>query len=99
MPYYISPPPQGPLAKVLTAIVAALVLTGTFMIGVAALVVVAAVGLVAGLAIWIRITWIRRQLQKSAVDLHVKTDVPSESGHIIDAEYTVVSESVDQDNT
>jgi len=96
MPYYISPPPQGPLTRVITAIIAAFVLVGAFMIGMAALLVVAGVGLIAGLALWARIAWIKHRLRKSGVDLNMKMDIPKESGHVIDAEYTVVSDSRDQ---
>ena len=93
MPYYISPPPQGPLTRIITAIVAAFVLVGAFTIGIAALLIVAGIGLIAGLAIWIRVAWIKRQLRKNGVDLGVTKDVPRESGHVIDAEYTVISDS------
>jgi len=96
MPYYISPPPQGPLTRIITAIIAAFVLVGAFMIGIAALLVVAGVGLIAGIALWIRVAWIKRKLRNSGVDLDRKADVPTPSGHVIDAEYTVISESRDQ---
>ena len=97
MPYYISPPPQGPLTRVITAIIAAFVLLGAFTIGIAALLVVVCIGLVAGLAIWIRVAWIKRQLRKNGVDLGIKTNAPRESGHIIDAEYTVISDPREKD--
>lgn len=92
MPYYISPPPQGPLTRIVTAIVAAFVLLGAFTIGIAALLIVLGVGLIAGLLIWIRVAWIKRRLRNNGVDLGMKTDAPAESGHIIDAEYTVISD-------
>ncbi len=40
MPQYINPPPQNPLTKIIAAVIAAFVLVGSFMIGIAALVVV-----------------------------------------------------------
>ena len=92
MPIYISPPPQNPLVKVVTAIVAAIMLVGAFMIGMAALLVVAGLGLIAGIAIWIRVAWIKRQLRKSGMDLDLNMKSPQTSGHIIEAEYTVVSD-------
>ncbi len=96
MPYYISPPPQGPLTRIITAIIAAFVLVGAFMIGMVALLVVAGIALIAGIAIWLRVAWIKRKLRKSGVDLNVEMDVPGTTGHVIDAEYTVISDSDDQ---
>ncbi|MDX2428231.1 MAG: hypothetical protein QNK22_06035 [Xanthomonadales bacterium] len=95
MPYYISPPPQNPLTRIIAAIVAAFVLVGAFTIGIAALLVVAGVGLIAGLALWLRVAWIKHRLRKSGVDFG--TGTPPAPGHqrqsadVIDAEYTVVS--------
>ena len=96
MPYYISPPPQSPLTRIIAAIIAAFVLVGAFMIGMVALLVVAGVGLIAGVAIWIRVAWIKRKLRQSGVDLNVNADIQRESGHVIDAEYTVISDTQDQ---
>lgn len=96
MPYYISPPPQNPVTRIITAIIGVFVLAGAFMVGMAALAVVAVVGLIAGIMIWIRVAWFKRQLQKNGVDLGMSNNVPPSSGHIIDAEYTVISERQDQ---
>jgi hypothetical protein len=95
MPYYINPPPQNPLARIMAAIIAVFVLVGSVMIGMAALLVVAGVGLIAGIAIWLRIAWIKRRLQKNGVDLSAGVENPRQSGNVIDAEYTVISESKD----
>jgi hypothetical protein len=95
MPIYISPPPQNPLVKVVTAIVAVIMLVGAFMIGMVALLVVAGLGLIAGIAIWIRVAWIKRQLRKSGVDLGGNMNSQPVSGHVIEAEYTVVSDQQD----
>ena len=91
MPYYISPPPQNPLTRIITAIIAVFVLVGSVMIGMVALLVVAGVGLIAGLALWVRIAWVKRQLQKNGVDFSAGTPPRAEAGNVIDAEYTVVS--------
>ena len=91
MPYYISPPPQNPLTRIIAAIVAAFILVGAFTIGFVALLVVAGVGLIAGLALWLRVAWIKHRLRKSGVDLGASQDVQRESGDVIEAEYTVVS--------
>ena len=100
MPYYISPPPQGPLARIVTAIVAVFALVGAFMIGIAAFLVVGAIALIVGLAIWLRVIWIKRQLRKSGVDLgansHNERSSAGEAGRVIDAEYTVVSDNEDE---
>ena len=96
MPYYISPPPQGPLSRIIAAIVATFVLVGAFMIGMVALLVVAGIGLIAGIAIWLRVAWIKRKLRKSGVDLNFNADNPGASGQVIDAEYTVISDPQDQ---
>ena len=95
MPYYISPPPQNPLIRIITAIVAVFALVGAFMIGIAALLVVAALGLIAGIAIWLRVVWIKRRLRKSGVDLGVTMKSHQESGQVIEAEYTVISDQQD----
>jgi hypothetical protein len=85
------------LARIIATIIAALMLIGGFMIGMVALLVIAGVGLVAGLAIWARVAWIKRQFRKSGVDLNAgfnpTTVAPKEEpGQVIEAEYTVISE-------
>lgn len=82
MPYYINPPPQSPLTRVIAGIIAVFTLVGAFMIGMVALLVVAGVGLVAGIAIWLRIAWIKRRFKKSGA---------AQDGDVIEAEYTVIS--------
>jgi len=96
MPYYISPPPQNPLNRIIASIVAVFALVGAVMIGMVALLVVAGVGLIAGLVIWLRVIWIKRRLNKSGVGMGAKVENSRESGHVIDAEYTVISDPQDQ---
>jgi len=95
MPYYISPPPQSPLTRFIAAIIGAFVLAGALILGTVAFLVVAGIGIVAGLAIWLRVAWIKHRLRKSGVDFGNKPGVgPGQqktSGEVIDAEYTVVS--------
>jgi ABC-type glucose/galactose transport system permease subunit len=93
MPHYINPPPQSPLARIVAAIIAVFALIGSFMIGLAALLVVAGVALVAGIALWLRIAWIKRRLKKNGMNLGAESESSRNSGQVIDAEYTVVSES------
>ena len=81
MPYYISPPPMNPLARLLAGMLAVIALAGAFFFGVFVLIVVVGVGFVAWLFLWIRMWWIRRKTPQS----------DERKGEIIDAEYTVVS--------
>ena len=96
MPYYINPPPQNPLVRLFAAIIAVLALVGTFMIGMAAFLVIAGIGVIAGTALWLRVAWIKRKLRKSGVRPDVHTDIPKATGQVIDAEYTVISDPQDQ---
>jgi len=96
MPYSLSPPPQNPLTRIITTIIAVFTLVGIVMLGTVALLVLVAVVLVAGLVIWLRIAWIKRGLRKSGINLDADTGVSRETGHVIDAEYTVVPDSRDQ---
>lgn len=94
MVYYISPPPSSPLARIVAAVIAAFALAGALIIGTAALLVVLGIGLLAGLALWLRVAWIKHRLKKSGIDLGEfgpGREKPPESGDVIDAEYTVVS--------
>ena len=93
MPYYINPPPQNPLTRIIAAIIAVFALVGSFMIGLATLLVVVGVGLIAGISLWLRVAWMKRRLQKNGRGAGVGADISRESGHVIDAEYTVVSDS------
>ena len=96
MPYYISPPPQSPLTRIIAGIIGLFALVGAFMIGMAALLVVIGLGLIAAVAIWLRLAWIKHRLRKSGIDLGVKTTASNTnstevSGQVIEAEYTVIS--------
>jgi hypothetical protein len=93
MPHYISPPPQNPLTRIVAAIIAVIALIGSFMIGLAALLVVAGVAVVAGIALWLRIAWIKRRLKRNGMNAGVEPEPHRHSGQVIDAEYTVVSDS------
>jgi hypothetical protein len=93
MPYYLHPPPQGPLARIVASIIAVFVLVGAVMLGMVALLVIAGLALVTGVAVWLRIIWIKRRLKNSGVDLRGEAAGHAASGHVIDAEYTVVDAS------
>lgn len=96
MPHYISPPPQNPLTRIIAAIIAVFVLIGSFMIGMVALLVVAAVGAILAIAIWLRVMWIKRRMKKEGVNFDRPVDMSQNTGQVIDAEYTVISETDDQ---
>jgi len=94
MPYYISPPPQNPLSRILAAIIAVFVLASAFMIGMAALLIIGGLGLIAGLIIWLRLVWIRHRLQKNGGQVVNQ----QASGQVFEAEYTVISEKEEKEN-
>ena len=96
MPHYLNPPPQNPLTRIIAAIIALIVLVGSFMIGIAALLVVASIGIVLAVVIWFRVAWIKRRLKKAGVQFGTDTKAPDRDGHVIDAEYTVISEEEDR---
>jgi len=93
MPYYLHPPPQGPLARIVASIIAVFVLVGAVMLGMVAFLVIAGLALVAGVVIWLRIAWIRRRLKKEGIDLRDRATRAPDSSHVIDAEYTVIDAS------
>ena len=106
MPYYISPPPQNPLSRLIAGIVAVLAIAGAVMIGMVAFMVVAGVGLLAGFVIWLRVTWIKHKLKKKGFSAdsftagsnhqHAEQQQTQEhQGQVIDAEYEVVSKKKD----
>jgi hypothetical protein len=105
MPYYINPPPQNPLARVFAGIIAILTIIGAFMIGMVALLVVGGLALIAGIAIWLRVMWIKRQLRKSGMGQGAGPNTDSDTAgsqstnvnsQVIEAEYTVVSRKDDK---
>ena len=102
MPYYINPPPQGPIARIIASIMAALMLVVAVTLGLVAFLVVAALAALAGIAIWLRVAWIKRQMRKSGIDPNAgfrpgaQANPSADAGRVIDAEYTVVSDSREQ---
>ncbi len=95
MPYYISPPPSGPVARFLGAIVAVLAMAGAVMLGMVAFVVIAGLGLVLGLVVWLRLVWIRRRLHRQGHQRPAPRTQADPSSEVIEAEYTVVSRDRD----
>ena len=56
---------------------------------------IAGLALLAGIGIWLRVAWIRRQLRKNGVKLHEDPARHNGPGNVIDAEYTVVEDARD----
>lgn len=89
MRVYLISPPRSPLARLLSAIVAALVLVGAFMLGLAALAVVVGLALIVGVAAWVRAWWIGRRQGTADDGRHRAT----QRSDVLDAEYTVITTS------
>jgi hypothetical protein len=90
MPFYLGPPPQNPLTRLLTAIIALVVMAGAFMLGLVALAVVVGLALAIGAAAWLRVWWAGRHASGP-----VRSAGPGTGGEVIETEYTVVSRKRD----
>ena len=100
MPFYISPPPRNPLAGILGALVGAVVLVVAFMLGFVVLLVIAGLGLLLWLGVFIRIKWAQHQLRKHGIDPS-STMPPAQGarpgqGDSLKVEYTVISRERDE---
>jgi hypothetical protein len=94
MVYYISPPPQGPLARIVASIVAVVLLVGAVTFGLIAFVVIAVLVALAGIVIGLRVWWLKRRLEKEGFRPPERPQ-PQPTGQVIDGEYTVVEEPRD----
>lgn len=99
MPHPLAPPPMNPLSRLLAAIVGALALVGAFFFGVFIFIGALALGLVAWLALRLRIAWLRRKYGEvgpvppgaygvQGPDPRSRT---GDGNDVIEAEYEVVS--------
>ena len=94
MVHYISPPPQGPLNRIVASVIAAFVMIGAVMFGLVAFLVIGAMAALAGAIIWLRVWWLKRRLEKEGFDPQERSR-REPPGHVIDAEYTVIEDPRD----
>lgn len=94
MPDRLPPPSNNPLARLLAALVAVLALVGAFFFGLVVLALAVGLGLLAWLALALRMWWLRRRLgagpgagPPGAQD----RQAGRREGQVIDADYEVVS--------
>lgn len=92
MPVYLTPPPRSPLARALAAIVGAVLLVASFMIGMVAFVVLLGAGLVTGAWLWFRTRHLRREMEDAA---RRRADPSRDPGDAIEGEFSVVSRDGD----
>lgn len=103
MPYYITPPPMNPLSRLLAGIVAVLTLVGAFFFGIFVFAIAIAVGLIAWIAISVRVWWLRRKMEaagqvpgsRPGFQADSQQGKPDNQRDVIDAEYEVVSREDD----
>lgn len=99
MKYYISQTPANPLARIITAVVAAVSLAAAFFFGLVILAVIAVAIALFSLIFWLRIMWLRRSMpaaQQQFQDSPQAQDKASAGPQsVIEGEYTVVSERRD----
>jgi hypothetical protein len=97
MPYRLSPPPMNPLSRLLAGLLAVLALVGAFFFGLVVLALAVGLGLLAWLALALRLWWLRRHLDRAGgtpgrggPDGEAGREA-GRAGNVIDADYEVVS--------
>jgi hypothetical protein len=75
---------MSPLARLAATLMTLVTLIGAFMLGLVFLAVMLGLGLLLGVAAWLRVWWLRRKLRPEEAAAH-------ETRETIEAEYTVVA--------
>lgn len=98
MPYRLTPPPSNPLSRLLAGLLAVAALVGAFFFGLIVLALAAGLGLLAWLALTLRLWWVRRQMARVGSGPASGEDKPESGrgGNVIDADYEVVSRDRDE---
>jgi uncharacterized iron-regulated membrane protein len=91
---FITGPSTNPLMQVVYLLLGGLVLIGALLMGAVILAFVLGFALIFGIVIWVRVWWLRRKMLR-ARDAQAppgSQSTHSESGRVIEVEYTVVDE-------
>ena len=100
MPYRLPPPPMNPLSRILASQLAVLAVVGAFFFGLVVLALAVGLGLLAWLALMLRLWWLRRRLggraAKGPAEAEPKAAGPGgREKDVIEADYEVVSRRKD----
>ena len=107
MPERLTPPPLNPLSRLLAGLLAVAALVGAFFFGLVVLALAAGLGLLAWLALTLRLWWLRRQIVRAggapgggpfrgpSGDRARDGRDAADGGNVIDADYEVVSRDQD----
>lgn len=87
MPHRLPPPRMNPLSRVLAALGAVVLVVGAVFFGLVVLALAIGAGLLAWLAVSVRVWWLRRQ----AGDADAPGQQQPRKGNVIDADYEVIS--------
>jgi hypothetical protein len=91
MPYRLPQPPQNPLARILAGLLALLALAAAFFFGLVVLALAVGLGVLAWLALILRVWWLRRQGRDQARGGAGRAGTDVRQGEVIEADYEVVS--------
>ena len=94
---YLAPPPLNPFARILAGLVAVAAVIAAFFFGLVILAVAVGLGVLAWLALSVRLWWLRRRLRDGRGTGRAGTAGPGtgRDSDAIDAEYEVVSRRED----
>lgn len=94
---------MNPLSRLLAALLGVLALVGAVFFGFFVIILIVGLGLIAWVALWLRMWWLRRKLPSGAytqnrtagTETGHSENTTERKGEIIDAEYEVVSRDED----